>query len=388
MVWTANNTPILPPYTVRNVSGVPVAFIGADDKTTPDLTNAANVEGVSFLDEADSINRYIPEIQEKGIHAIVVLLHDGGNQTPYDGPTQENETVNSGAVTGIISRLDPDVDVVLSAHTHEFTNAYLPNAGGNPVLVTQAYMYSRGYADVDLTINRTSEEIVEKSAQIVPAYADQPPGTSPDPAATALLATAQNAVAPVENRMIGMAAQNITRGENRAGESAMGDLVADGERAAMKTDVGFETSGDLQADLSEGTITWNDLYAVQPAAGTVMSMTLSGVQIRQALEQQWQEPLPKNNLMVSGLVYTYDAAQPAGSKVTSVTIHGVPLNLGTNYSVSTVGYLAMGGDGYTTFMEGQNMTYGPSDVDALVSYVGSLPQPVNVTVDGRIQRIN
>ena len=388
VVWTANNTPILPPYTVRNVSGVPVAFIGAVTNTTPNLTNAANVEGVSFLDEADSINRYVPEIQEKGIHAIVVLLHDGGNQTPYDGPTQENGTVNSGAVTGIISRLDPDVDVVLSAHTHEFTNAYLPNAGGNPVLVTQAYMYSRGYADVDLIINRTSDEIVEKSAQIVPAYADQPPGTSPDPAATALLATAQNAVAPVENQMIGMAAKNITRGETPAGESAMGDLVTDGERAAMKTDVGFETSGDLQADLSEGTITWNDLYAVQPAAGTVMSMTLSGVQIRQALEQQWQEPLPKNNLMVSGLVYTYDTAQPRGSKVTSVTIHGVPLNPGTNYTVSTVGYLAMGGDGYTTFMDGQNMTYGPSDVDALISYVGSLPQPVNVTVDGRIQRIN
>ncbi|MGA2162141.1 MAG: bifunctional metallophosphatase/5'-nucleotidase [Methanoregula sp.] len=388
VVWTANNTPILPPYTLRNVGGVTIAFIGADTMTTPNLTNAANVEGVTFLDEADSINRYIPEIQQQGVHAIVVLLHEGGNQTPYDGPTQMNGTVNGGRVAGIVSRLDPAVDVVLSAHTHEFTNAYLNNSGGKPVLVTQAYMYSRGYADIDLTIDRATGEIVEKSAQIIPAYADQAPGTSPDPAATALLTEAQNAVAPVENRTIGVAAQNITRDENSAGESAMGDLVADGERAAMKTDVGFETSGDIFADLSQGTITWNDLYDVQPAAGTVMSMTLSGVQIRQALEQQWQEPLPPDNLIVSGLAYTYDAAQPAGSKVTAVTIHGVPLNPNTNYTVSTVGFLAMGGDGYTTFEEGQTMTYGPVDVDALVSYVGSLPQPVNVTVDGRIRRIN
>ncbi len=240
-----------------------IAFIGADTMTTPQLTNAANVEGVTFLDEADSINRYIPEIQKQGVHAIIVLLHEGGNQTPYDGPTRANGNV-SGRVTAIIPRLDPAVDVVLSAHTHEFTNAYLANAGGKPVLVTQAYMYSRGYADVDLTIDRASGEIVGKSARIIPAYADQPPVTSPDPAAAALLAAAQNAVAPVENRTIGVAALNITRDQDRAGESAMGDLVADGERAAMNTDVGFDTSADIFSDLSRGTITWNDLYAAQP----------------------------------------------------------------------------------------------------------------------------
>jgi len=387
VVWTANNTPILPPYTLRNVGGVTIAFIGADTMTTPELTNAANVEGVTFLDEADSINRYIPEIRNKGVHAIVVLLHEGGNQVPYEGPTQAGGNV-TGRVTEIIPRLDPAVDVVLSAHTHEFTNAFLNNSGGKPVLVTQAYMYSRGYADIDLTIDKGSGEIVGKSAQIIPAYADQPPGTSPDPAATALLAAAQGAVAPAEDRTIGIAAGNITRGGNSAGESAMGDLVADGERAAMKTDVGFDTSGDIFADLPGGNISWNDLYAVQPAAGTVMSMTLSGAQVRQALEQQWQEPLPPDNLVVSGLAYTWDAAQPAGSKVTAVTVRGVPLNPDANYTVSTVGYLALGGDGYTTFEGGRNMTYGPGDLDALVSYVGSLPQPVNVTVDGRIQRTN
>ena len=387
VVWTANQTPVLPPYTVRNVSGVRVAFIGADTMTTPQLQNAANLNGVTFLDEADSINRYIPEIQKQGVHAIVVVLHEGGTQAPYDGSTQANGTV-TGRVAQIIPRLDPDVDVVLSAHTHEFTNTYLPNAGGNPVLVTQAYMYGRGFADVDLTIDRASGEIVEKSAQIIPTYADQAPGISPDPAATTFLADDENVLAPVMNRVIGVASRNITRTRNSAGESALGDLVADGERAAMKTDVGFETNGDIRADLSSGNITWNNLYAVQPASGTVLSMILTGAQIRQALEQQWLAPVPLNNLSVSGLVYTYDAAKPAGSKVTAVTIRGVPLNPNSSYTVSTVAYLAMGGDGYTTFTQGKNMTYGPSDIDALVTYFGSLPQPVNVTVDGRIQQIS
>ena len=77
-----------------------------------------------------------------------------------------------------------------------------------------------------------------------------------------------------------------------------------------------------------------------------------------------------------------------GSRVTEVKIHGVPLNPTTGYTVSLTDYLAGGGDGYTMFAKGKNMTYGPDDVDALVAYVGSMPQPVNETVDGRIQRIN
>jgi len=389
VVWTTNNTPVLPPYTLRTVDGVTIAFIGADTITTPNLTTPANVENLTFLDEADSINRYIPEIQQQGVHAIVVLLHEGGNQTPYEGPTQVNATMqNDGRVVGIVSRLDPAVDVVLSAHTHEFTNAFLPDSAGKPVLVTQAYMYSRGYGDIDLTIDRSTGEIVEKSAQIVPTYADQAPGTSPDPAATALLNEAQNAVDPVEKQVIGAAAEDITLAQNRAGESAMGNLVADEERAAMKTDVGFDTSGDIFANISKGNITWIDLYNVQPNAGTLMSMTMSGEQIRQTLEQQWQAPLPSSNLIVSGISYTYDAAKPAGSKVISVSVNGVPLNLNATYTVATADTLTLGDDGYTTFGRGSNMSYGPVDVNALVSYVRLLPQPVNVTTDGRIQRIN
>ena len=387
VVWDSNNTPILPPYTLRNVGGVPIAFIGVDTMNTPVLEDATDVKGVTFLDEADSINRYIPEIRKQGVHAIVVLLHEGGNQTPYDGPTRANGMV-TGRVTDIIPRLDSDVDVVLSAHTHEFTNTYLTNAGKKPVLVTQAYMYSMGYADIDLTIDKSSGDIIAKSAQIIPTYADQPPGTSPDPAATAFLAVDENALAPIENQLIGVAAISINRTQDSAGEETLGDMVIDGQRAAMKTDVAFDTAGDIRADLAAGNITWGNLYSVQPFGDTVLSMTLSGAQVQQALEQQWQVPLPPHNLLVSGLNYTWDASKPAGSKVTSVTIHGVLLNPKTIYTVATVTYLAGGGDRYTTFKEGKDIKNGPSDIDAFVAYVESLPQPVNMKVDGRIQRIN
>jgi 5'-nucleotidase len=387
VVWTANNTPVLPPYTVRNVAGVPVAFIGATTISTPGLQNPANVEGLTFLDEADTINSYIPKIHKQGVYAIIVLLHEGGNQTPYSSPTRLNETM-TGRVTQIIPRLDPGVDVVMSAHTHEFTNLYLNNNAGEPVLVTQADMWSRTYADIDLTIDRTTGKIVEKSARIVPAYADQPPGTSPDPAATVLLAGEESLFSSVANQTIGIAAQNITRRENSAGESALGDLVVDGERAAMKTDVGFELSSVILADLSAGNITWSDLYAVQAVGGSILSMKLTGTQILAALEEQWQEPTPPGNLLVSGIEYTYNLSKPAGSRVIKVNIHGVPLNPNKTYSVSTDSFLLSGRSGYTTFGDGLNITEGYDNIDALVSYVESLPQPVNVTVDGRVKRIS
>jgi 5'-nucleotidase len=385
VVWKANNTPVLPPWTLRKVGGVPVAFIGAVTSGTPRIQNAANIGDVLFLDEAESVNRYIPDIHAHGVHAIVVLLHEGGTQAAYTGPTRTNTTV-TGRVAEIVPRFDPDVDVVLSAHTHAFTNAYLNNSGNNPVLVTQAWSYSRGYADIDLIINRTTGEIEQKTAEIIPVYADQSPGTNPDPAAAAFLAADEKIVEPEVDEMIGTAALDITRDQDPAGESALGDLVADSQRAAMKADVGFLTSGSVRADLRQGTIRWGDLYAVQPFAGTVLSLTLSGDRIRRVLEQQWEEPLPPHNLMVSGLTYTYDPARPAGSRVVNVTIGNRPLDPKAMYTVSMADFLAGGGDGYTTFTEGTNRTSGPPDVDALVAYMESLPQPVHVTTDGRIRK--
>jgi 5'-nucleotidase len=383
VVWQENGTPILAPYIIRNAGGTKIAFIGADTTKTPSITMPANIAGVTFLNESESINRYVPEIQQQGVHAIVVLLHEGGNQDAYDGPTRENTNV-TGRVKDIVAGLDPDVDVVLSAHTHAFTNAYLNNSGNNPVLVTQAYSYSRAFADIDLTIDPATDEITQKSAKIVPAYADRPPGTTPDPAAFALLAADEQAVTPLTGRVIAVAATGITRDQTDAGESARGDLVADGERAAMHTDVAFVTTGSVRADIRKGNVTWGDLYAVQPFSGTILATNLTGEQVRSVLEQQWQSPLPPHNLAVSGLAYTFDATRPAGSKIVSIRVNGIPLDAGKTYRAAIADYLAAGGDGYTVFTKGTGTVTGPSDIDALVSYIGSLPQPVNGTTETRI----
>jgi 5'-nucleotidase len=385
VVWKTNSTPIVAPYVIRDAGGVKIAFIGADTTKTPSLEMPVNVAGVTFQNETESVNRYVSAVQKEGVHAIVVLLHEGGTQDAYVGPTREGCNV-TGSVTGIVAGLDPDVDVVLSGHTHAFTNAYLPNAGGKPVLVTQAYSYSRAFADVDLVIDPATGEITDKSAQIVPAYADTPPGITPDPAAAAFLAEDERVVAPLTGRVIAVAAHDISGKETDAGESALGDLVADGQRAAMHADVAFVTTGSLRADIAQGNVTWGNLYTVQPFSATVLSMTMTGAQVRSVLEQQWQQPLPPHNLAVSGLSYTFDESRPAGSRVVSIAVNGTPLDDTAKYTAAMVDYLASGGDGYTVFTKGTDVVNGPVDVDALVTYMGSLPQPVNPPAGGRITK--
>ena len=156
----------------------------------------------------------------------------------------------------------------------------------------------------------------------------------------------------------------------------------------METDVAFITTGTLRSDLKQGNATWGDLYTIQPFSGTVVSMKLTGQQIHDALERQWQELLPPHPLGVSGLTDTYDTTRPTGSRVQEVRVGGVPLDPAATYTAAMMDYLSIGGDGYTVFTKGTLITTGPSDVDTLASYLGSFPRPVNMTTDGKILLIN
>ncbi len=383
IVFKENGTLLFPPYVIRSMGGVPVAFIGADTSLTPTLLAPDRAGDVQFLNETASINHYVTEVNRAGVHAIVVLLHEGGDQQAYEGATKAGGNV-SGRVTGIVAGLDGDVDVVLSAHTHKFTNTYLPNREGRPVLVTQAYSYGKGYADINLTLDPSSRDIVEKTAQIVITYADTPPGSMPDPGAAALLARTKAIVAPEVGRHVAVASRDISGKENACGESELGDLLADAQRSVMKTDVAFITTGTLRADLEKGEVTWGDLFSVQPFSGTVVSMNLTGRQIQEALERQWVEPLPPHNLGVSGLTYRFSMDKPAGNRVEDVRIGGVPVNPDAVYSAAVMDYLSIGGDRYIVFTEGSDLKSGPLDVDAFAMYLAGLPQPVNGTAGTRI----
>ena len=404
VVWTDSGEPVLPPYVIRKVgrSGKPgkngakaqgpgeakIAFIGAVLKETPTIVTPTGVAGVSFLDEADAINRYIPDLREQGVEAIVVLIHQGGRQTSYTGPTRDGGAIDGPAVNDIVTRLDSAVDVVVSGHAHAFSNALIENRAGHPILVAQAFSASTAFDDIELSIDPVTGDVVAKSGSIVTTWADVGPGLMPDPDVAALVALAEDTVAPLVNQVIGETESALSRTQNLAGESALGNLIADAQRSAMGTDFAFMNPGGIRADLDQGPVTWGELFTVQPFGNSLVRMNLTGAQVYAVLEQQWAgQPFPRI-MQIAGLRYTWNAALPVGSRVVEVRQNGVPIDPAATYTITCNNFMAAGGDNFTVFTQGTGNVGGPVDLDALIDYIQALPQPFSAVIDGRIQRLN
>ncbi|HKC93725.1 MAG TPA: bifunctional metallophosphatase/5'-nucleotidase [Nitrospira sp.] len=388
VVDKTNGQPILPPFVIKEIDGVRLAFIGAVLKETPTIVTSTGVDGLVFLEEAESVNRYVGQLRQgEGIHTFVVLIHQGGRQTSYAGPTQPGVIMTGQEITRIIEHLDDDVDVVVSGHSHAFTNALVKNRNGKDILVTQALSYGTAYADIRLMIDRSNGEVFEKSAAVVSTYADEGPGLMPDPTVKQLVSLAQQKVAPLVTRVIGQAAADITRAENEAGESALGNLIADAQRATLKTDFAFMNPGGIRTDVSAGPVTYRDLFTVQPFGNSLVRMTLAGSQIYELLNQQWLNQ-PQRILKVSGLTYTWDSSRPVGDRVIEVRQNGMPIDRAASYSVTTNDFLAAGGDNFSVFLKGENQRGGPIDLKVLISYLEGFSRPFAASIEGRITRVN
>lgn len=389
VVDSKNGRPLLPPYTVKVIDGVRVGVIGAVLKETPTIVTPTGVDGVTFLDEAASINQYARELRSHGVHTIVVTIHQGTSQPSYTGATDPSIQNLGGSIVDIVKQLDDDVDVVISGHTHSFTNALVPNQHGKQILVVQAFSASTAYDDIDLAISRKSGDVVEKSASIVTTWGDAGPGLSPDAEVASLVAAADARVAPLVSQLIGVASGNITRAENAAGESTLGNLIADAQRIETGATFSFMNPGGIRTDIAAGEVTWGELFSVQPFANDLVSMDLTGAQIKLLLEQQWQGQTSARILKTSGLFYTWDAARPVGDRV--VQIFGAdrqPLAMAATYRITVNSFLAAGGDNFVVLKDGLNRVVGPVDLAALITYIQGLAQPFNPAIEGRINRLN
>jgi 5'-nucleotidase len=403
VVRVSDGQPLLPPFTVKVVEGVPVAVIGAVLRETPTIVTPSGVAGVKFLDEASTINHYVRILRAQGIRTIVVTIHQGILQSPsYTGPTNPDITGLTGPVADIVRKLDGEVDLVVSGHTHGFTNALIPNAAGRPVLVTQSFSAGTAYGDIELTLSRRSNDVIEKVASIVTTWADEGPGLTPDADAAALTLAAEQTTAPLVSRVVGFAPAAVTTAENAAGESVMGNLIADAQRVRTAAQFAFMNPGGIRASLDAGEVTWGELFIVQPFGNDLVSMNLTGAQVRTLLEQQWAGQGFPRVLKTSGLWYRWTACPgynpsaspfcPQGGTPTVDEIRvgdasGAPIDASQTYRVTVNSFMASGGDNFLVLPSGTDRVIGPVDLDALVSYVESeLGGTVAPAIEGRIVR--
>jgi 5'-nucleotidase len=379
---------IFPAYEIKTFEGISIAFIGLALKGTPDIVLPSGVAGVTFKDEAETVNALVPELKAKGVEAIVVLIHEGGFPT---GDYDECPGI-SGPIVDIVKKLDPAVKVVVSGHTHKAYNCAIDGK-----LVTSGDKFGTIVTDIDLKIDRTSRKIVEAKAHNVIVRTDT---YAKDADQTALIAAYEKVAGPLIERPVGKIAASLTREETPAGESVLGDVVADAQyeltKAADKGGAAFAVTnpGGLRTDLlkkkEDGTVSYGDIFAAQPFGNNLVTLTLTGADIDTMLEQQWlKQPKPRILQVSKNFSYTWDASKPEGERVdiASITIDGKPIDPAGSYRMTVNNFLADGGDGFKIIKTGRDPLPGIFDVDALEAYLGANGTTA-VTARDRIKRVN
>lgn len=378
--------PLFRPYAIKKVDGVKVGFIGMTLEGTPEIVTPSGVAGLRFEDEADTANRYAQVLRkEHGVRAIVVLLHEGGSQTAPFGINDCNGI--SGPIVDIVNRTTDAVDLFITGHTHQPYNCVID---GRPV--TSASSFGRLVTDIDMTVDRASHDVT--SVRVNNRIVTQTVAKADD--ISALIAKYDTIAAPLRNRMIGSTSAAITRVTNPAGESALGDVIADAQlEATSATDRGaavaaFMNPGGIRADFDAGDVTYGEAFTVQPFGNSLVTMTLTGAQLDTLLEQQWcGQSFPRILQVSTSVRYTWDAAAPVCDRVdaASIAINGVSVEPAGSYRITVNSFLADGGDAFRVLREGTDRLGGDIDLDALEDYF-TAHSPVAPGPQDRITRLN
>ncbi|MFC7814735.1 MULTISPECIES: bifunctional metallophosphatase/5'-nucleotidase [unclassified Streptomyces] len=378
--------PILKPYWVWKQRGVKVGFIGVTLEGTPDIVSAEGVKGLAFKDEVETINKYAEVLRRQGVKSIVALIHEGGfpasSAYNYDCDSPGAGDGISGPIADIAKNVTPQVDALVTGHTHAAYVCTIPDPAGKPRMVTSASSFGRLYTDTTLTYDRATGDIARTAVKSANHVVTRDVPKAPD--MTRLIDKWSTLAAPIGNRAIGYVSGDIDRGGT---ESPLGDLIADAQLAYGKsqdpeTDLALMNPGGIRAPLTyaasgaegDGVVTYAEGFTVQPFANTVNLKDYTGAQLIQILKEQVTGPneaSPKILQISSGLTYTLDLTKSGADRVLtdSIRLNGAPIDPSATYRVASNSFLAGGGDGFPTLNEGTNELVGADDLTALEQYL-------------------
>jgi 2',3'-cyclic-nucleotide 2'-phosphodiesterase (5'-nucleotidase family) len=403
--YAGTDDTILPAYTIKTFKGAKIGFIGMTLKDTPSIVTASGVAGLEFTDEVATANALVPVLREQGVKAIVVLLHQGGTPAAqtWTDPNGKDWSVNpnydytcggggsllpaKSPILPIAADLDPQIDMIVSGHTHQPYVCDVKDPAGQSRLVTSASSFGRLFTETTLKYDRRTQDIVRASVQ--GANFPVTRSVAKDPAETSLISSYLELVRPIASKIIGQIGADVLKAPNEAGESALGDLIADAQLADDSTIVdgqvpviAFMNPGGIRTDLiydsskygePAGDVTYEEAFNVQPFNNYLVSMTLTGADIYAVLTQQdtGSNAAQPNILQVSH-GFTYRRAAGGGVVDGSVMLNGTPIDKAASYRVVANNFLADGGDNFPAFRNGTGKYFGGVDTDAFADYLASV----------------
>ena len=405
-VLDARGKPVLPAYTVKRIGGIRVGIIGAVTMTTPSIVSPSGVVGLSFIDEAEGVNRAARVLRAKGVRTIIATFHEGGELGTPQKRGDWNDTAcadRSGPIFDIASRLVPEITVVFSAHTHQ---GYRCIVDGRTIV--SGTSYGRGISVVDVKIDRKTRALLpaatrsynmavvseatdpvlrERLAAAAPApYAAVLRTTRSDPAIAAMVARYAAVVAPKAEQRVGTITGAFVRGGPV--DSPAGRLIADSQldatRAAQNggAQIALMNPGGIRSDLEcRGTppcaVTFGQVFTMQPFGNSLVVMTLTGAQLKSLLESQQKAGGDMTPLQPSeGFDYTWQSDAIVSDHVRDMRLNGEPIAADRAYRVTVNSFMAEGGDGFITLLKGEARTGGGQDVEALLAYLKTDRAPI------------
>ena len=279
---------ILPPYVIQQVNGVEIGIIGLTLDYTPDLVVPGAVDDLYFADQAEVAQRYVTLLEEQGINAIIIVVHDGTRDKYYSGATQTNSRIDKNSKFGqFLGQLPTAVDLVVTGHSHRFTNAYFSRKNAPSLLVTQAFSSGRAYADITLTIDPAVQDITKASAEVIFANAD--PDLVLSSAAQTTLQKVDNLISSAVSFAQAYTEQVIGTYAPKANEADLGVFIANSHQYMLNTDMGIMNKGGVRSNIKPGPVKWGDLFAVQPFNNPLIVREYTGVQLLALIDdsQHW-----------------------------------------------------------------------------------------------------
>ncbi|MFD1544691.1 bifunctional metallophosphatase/5'-nucleotidase [Nonomuraea guangzhouensis] len=376
--------PALPPVSIKWMNGVPIGFIGLVTQTTPNIVTAEGIKDLKFVDEVKAANLASKLLKLVGVKAQVVLVHEGDQVTAGQSPDACSAV--PGAGNRIATQVDPEIDVILSGHSHQAYLCKVKDPAGQDRVYSQGGSFGRVITQVDLNVNVRTRDI--DRASVVADNHIVTRTVTPDPEISAFVKTWKDRVAPVANKAVGRITADIPNTAAPSGESPLGDLIADGQLAATKTggnaQIALMNPGGVRASLTyagssagegDGVVTYGEAFTVQPFNNLMQVVTLTGAQLKTVLEQQFTggpnaQPFTKILQPSANFTYTYSSGAAWGAKVSNMKIDGVAVTDTQTIRVAANNFLVGGGDAFLGFKDGTDLWSGPLDIDAFVDQLG------------------
>ena len=357
-------------YVIKEIDGYKVGIFGLSTPETAFKTSPKNVEGYKFLDPVETAQKVVKKLKKENVDYIIALAHLGLDESSLAKDRSDN-----------LAKLVPEIDLIVDGHSHTVLEKGL---AGNGNWIVQTGDYDKNIGKVVVTLNPDGTEkeeislIMKKDGMLLPQ----------DPDMVKLTKEISGEQSKITEVIVGKTDVKLMgdRAVVRTAESNLGNFLTDAMLWKTGADIALTNGGGIRSSIDTGDITRGEVIQVLPFGNYVIVQELKGSDVKAALENGMAGFPAQHGAFahVAGIKYVYDATQPVGQRVVSVTLaNGKALDMNATYKVATNDFISVGGDNYASFKGKKVIGNYESLEEILTSYIQTGAK-AKADVEGRV----